>query len=234
MGYYERIDKELQHQKNLIGLLYGDEAYQMMETLYRNQEKNQLAEIDSLKRQRDLWEEQWKKADEGSQEQLKYYQLMTEAQDNLNDSVEDYIDKYYDSVESVYHIENLALKIKEGIDEQDSVANQKKLQDLYDKEITYLKEKENLTEYDIKAAEQRYNIALKEIALQDAQDAKNSMKVTRDTNGNWTYQYVADTEEDRVALVSLNIFKILHKERLCFVSLKELFIRWIKLSSLRK
>lgn len=238
MGYYKRIDKELQHQKNLIGLLYGDEAYQMMETLYRNQEKNQLAEIDSLRRQRDLWEEQWKKADEGSQEQLKYYQLMTEAQDNLNDSVEDYIkllqddatnainnilnnydnwlsngqgldtlkadwddlsdyiDKYYDSVESVYHIENLALKIREGIDEQDSVANQKKLQDLYDKEITYLKEKENLTEYDIKAAEQRYNIALKEIALQDAQDAKNSMKVTRDTNGNWTYQYVADTEEE--------------------------------------
>jgi len=106
-------------------------------------------------------------------------------------------DKYYDSVEGAYHIQTLANKIDQSIASTTSLKAQQKLMELREKEISYLQEKENLTEYDIQAAESRYQIALKEIALEEAQNNKTSMKLTRNEQGNWSYQYVAD--EDDVA-----------------------------------
>ena len=104
-------------------------------------------------------------------------------------------DKYYDSVEGAYQIQTLANKIDESIANSNSLKVQQKLMALREKEISYLREKETLTEYDIKAAEMRYQIALKEIALEDAQQNKTAMKLTRNEQGNWSYQYVADEQD---------------------------------------
>lgn len=104
-------------------------------------------------------------------------------------------DKYYDSIEGLYEVQKLANDIQESIVNTDDLTNKQKLQKLYDKEINYLREKESLTEYDIQAAEARYQIALKEIALEEAQNNKTSMKLTRGDDGNWSYQYVADDED---------------------------------------
>jgi len=104
-------------------------------------------------------------------------------------------DKYYDSVEGAYYVQNLANKISESIAATSDLKAQQKLMNLREKEIGYLREKENLTEYDIKAAELRYQIALKEIALENAQNNKTGMKLTRNDQGNWSYQYVADEED---------------------------------------
>ena len=41
-----------------------------------------------------------------------------------------------------------------------------------------LREKENLTQYDLEAANARYQISLKEAALEDARNNKTSMKLT--------------------------------------------------------
>lgn len=235
---FERIDDELTYQGELIELLYGQEAYSLLDNLYKAQEKNSLTQIDSLKQQKDMWFELWQNAEEGSEEQAKYYELWTKAQDSLNDKVTEYIellktdymntvddilkklekgltgssiedlsdewekmteksDKYLDSIEGLYEIQTLANKINDSITTTSSLKNQQKLQALYDKEIDYLREKENLTQYDLDAAEARYQIALKEIALEEAQNSKNTMKLTRGTDGNWSYQYVAD--EDVVA-----------------------------------
>lgn len=104
-------------------------------------------------------------------------------------------DKYYDSVEGAYYIQTLANKIDQSIADANNLKAQQKLMALREKEIDYLREKENLTEYDIKAAELRYQLALKEIALEDAQNNKTGMKLTRNDQGNWSYQYVADESD---------------------------------------
>lgn len=249
---YDVIDAKLNHQKQLIGLLYGDKAYGMMDSYYKAQEKNSLSRIESLKSTADTYEELYKNAAEGSKEQQLYYDKWIESQQKLNDETENYIkllqedyinalkkaqqeyenyltngkgfdivkaewddlkeysNNYFDNIESKYQISALGSKIQQGIDSQDSLAARQKLQALYDREIAQLKEKEELTQYDLDAAEQRYNIALKEIALEDAQNTKNSMKVTRDTNGNWTYQYVADTSdvEEKKQELSDEIYKL--------------------------
>lgn len=104
-------------------------------------------------------------------------------------------DKYYDSVEGAYYVQTLANKINQGIAGAGDLKAQQKLMALREREIGMLREKENLTEYDLKAAEMRYEIALKEIALQESQNNKTGMKLTRNEQGNWSYQYVADEED---------------------------------------
>lgn len=132
---------------------------------------------------------------------LKQFETFVTSGSSLNyigtqwERISDNADKYYDSVEGAYQIQTLANKIDESIANSNTLKVQQKLMALREKEITYLREKENLTEYDIKAAELRYQIALKEIALEEAQQNKTSMKLTRNEQGNWSYQYVADETE---------------------------------------
>ena len=251
MDQYERIDDELEYEKELIELLYGDKAYDLMDKYYKAQEKNILGQIDSLKTQVDFWQSEFDKAynmnkdahnvdlndmSTWTEDMRKAYENMQNAQANLNDlilegvrilqdeylnainQVIDTMDKniwgmslddlqddwdhiqnlaseYLDDVEGAYKIQTLANKIDKSIADTSSLKAQQKLQKLREEEIAMLREKENLTQDDIDLAEARYQIALKEIALEEAQSQKTSMKLTRDTSGNWTYQYVADEED---------------------------------------
>ena len=59
-------------------------------------------------------------------------------------------------------------------------------------EIGMLKEKDKLTQYDIDRANAKYDLTLKQIALEEAQQNKSQMRLKRDSQGNYTYQYAAD------------------------------------------
>jgi archaellum component FlaC len=63
-----------------------------------------------------------------------------------------------------------------------------------DEELTILKQKNKLTQYDIDRANKRYEIALKQIALEEAQQSKSTMRLRRDSQGNYRYEYVADND----------------------------------------
>ena len=248
---YERIDDELEYEKELIELLYGDKAYALMDKYYKAQSKNILAQIDSMRTQVNFWQSEFNKAYQmnkdkhnvnlndmstWTEDMRKAYENMQDAQANLNDLIlegvkilhEEYLnainevidtmdkniwgmslddlkdnwdhiqkiaDEYLDDIEGAYKIQTLANKIDQSIANTSSLQAQQKLQKLREEEIAMLREKENLTQDDIDLAEARYQIALKEIALEEAQQNKTSMKLTRDTSGNWTYQYVADEED---------------------------------------
>ena len=255
---FEDIDKEIQHltsmleyEKELIELIYGDKAYDLMDKYYIAQQRNIENQIASTRTQAQFWEEQFEKAFEmnkdkhnvnkddmstWTEDMRKAYDEMITAQETLNDLVlegiknlrDEYInsiaktlsemdkavwgmsfddlkedwdfiqkraDEYLDDVEGAYKIQTLANKINEGIANTENIKAQQKLAKLRDEEMKMLREKERLTQDDIDLAEARYQIALKEIALEDAQNNKTSMKLSRDTSGNWTYQYVADEED---------------------------------------
>ena len=247
----DHLTKKLEFEKELIELVYGDKAYDMMNEYYEAQQNNIEAQIKSTRKQAEFWEDQFEKAyqmnkdkhnvnkDDMStwtEDMKKAYDEMIKSQEKLNDLVIDGIknlkDKYLNNVEKTlsdmdqklfgmdfskvkedwdymqreakeylndteraYKAQTLANKINKSISETSSLKAQQKLAKLREEEIKILREKENLTEDDVKLAEARYEIALKEIALEDAQANKTSMKLTRDTSGNWTYQYVADEED---------------------------------------
>lgn len=142
------------------------------------------------------------------------------------EKVTDEMDRYYDSAERAYQIQTLQNKMNEEINKTSDLKNQQKLQALRDKEIESLRNKTKLREIDVKNAELEYEIALKEIALEEAQNNKTSMKLTRNEEGNWAYQYVADegdvADKQQSLLDSLNSLYQLWDEKVR--SLPEEFI----------
>lgn len=106
-------------------------------------------------------------------------------------------EKYLDNINAAYGIEQLRNKYQEAIDNTDSISAQEQLNDLMAKEIAVLEEKDKLTEYDVERANKRYEIALKQIALEEAQQNKTSMRLKRDSQGNYSYVFTAD--EDAVS-----------------------------------
>ena len=103
---------------------------------------------------------------------------------------------YYDEVEKVYQLDSLQNKWEKLISSSKNLKNQQYLTSLMDAQLKKLKEKTELSEYDIGLAEKELAIIQAEMALEDARENKNSMKLVRNEQGNWTYQYVADQAEE--------------------------------------
>lgn len=108
-------------------------------------------------------------------------------------------DEYLSKAQATYKIQSLSNTIQKDIDNTKDLKIQQKLNDFREEEIAHLREKNklekdsrSLTQDDVDLAQARYDILLKEIALENARNNKNSMKVVRNQEGNWSYQYVAD------------------------------------------
>lgn len=111
---------------------------------------------------------------------------------------------YLDDINSAYELSKLQYKFQDAIDSTDSVSAQKQLNKLMNEQLDDLKSRDKLTQYDVERAEKLLDIELKRIALQEAQNNKTTMRLRRDSNGNYTYQYVADEEAVSQAEQELN------------------------------
>ena len=126
-------------------------------------------------------------------------------------------ERYLDEVNSAYAEESLYRQIQSSIDETDSIVAQNKLMQArlqIEKELTEAKEAQGkLTQYDLDRANAMYELTLKQIALEEAQQTANKMKLTRDAMGNYSYQYVADENaiakaEEELAAAENNLYNI--------------------------
>ncbi len=107
-------------------------------------------------------------------------------------------DRYLDTINRAYSIQSLENKYNKSLDDlKNSTTAQKKLNDLKNKELEMLKQKDKLSQYDIDRANLQYELALKRIQLEEAQNTASKMKLTRDENGNYRYQFVADENKTR-------------------------------------
>ena len=110
------------------------------------------------------------------------------------DLVNDNADDYLDTVNAAFGIRQLENKYQDAIDMTDNVSAQRKLNQLMQDELKALREKDKLTEYDIERANMKYEIAMKQLALEEAQQTKTTMRLRRDSQGNYRYEYVADED----------------------------------------
>ena len=111
------------------------------------------------------------------------------------DSVKSANEGNYDEIERIYQLQSLQNKWNELLKDNNTVKVQQKLADVMAYQLETLTNKATLTEKDIELAEQQLEVAKAQAALEDAQNAKQSMKLVRGTDGNWSYQYVADVDE---------------------------------------
>jgi chromosome segregation ATPase len=103
-------------------------------------------------------------------------------------------DYYLDSVEAAYNIQKLQSKYVDLLDQSNNLATQQKITQQMNEQLSYLREKDNLSEYDVAYAEAQLEILQKTIALEEAQQNKSQMKLRRDSQGNYSYVYTADTD----------------------------------------
>lgn len=109
--------------------------------------------------------------------------------------IQKHADEYLDTINATYGIQQLQNKYLDAMDKTDNIRYQQQLNKLMEEELDDLRARDRLTEYDLKRAELKYQIALKQIALQEAQQNKSTMRLKRDTQGNYSYQYVSDDDE---------------------------------------
>lgn len=105
-------------------------------------------------------------------------------------------DQFVDSITEVYEIDKLTRKIEQSIAESRSKYNQEQLKAL-ENEIQLRSEANDLTQYDLKMMEYSYELLLARQNLENAQNAKDTVRLTRDENGNMIYQYT--TDQDKLA-----------------------------------
>lgn len=101
-------------------------------------------------------------------------------------------DYYLDDVNAAYEIQKLQGDYLDLLDGSNDLAIQQKITDQMNEQLGYLREKEHLSEYDVAYAQAQLEILQKQIALEEAQSAKNQLKLKRDAQGNYSYVYTAD------------------------------------------
>ena len=103
-------------------------------------------------------------------------------------------DRYLDPLERATGLMDLQSKYRDAIRGTNDPKLQQKLADLEEKQLNALAEKEHLREIDLRISEQQLAVMQAQMALEDAQQAKTKLRLRRDSQGNYTYQYVADEE----------------------------------------
>lgn len=120
-------------------------------------------------------------------------------------------DNYLSALDKTYELQKLNNKYQKSINDTTSTKAQKELNKLRDEELKKLREKDKLTQYDIDRANARYELKLKEIALEEAQQNKSQMRLRRDSSGNYSYQFVAD--EDSISKAQEDVLDATHSSR---------------------
>lgn len=110
------------------------------------------------------------------------------------DKANDINDEYVDDYEKIYQLSKLNRDISNSINDTDNIASKEALKELQE-EINALQEDETkMSEYDLENLRRKYELRLALEQLQEAQNAKSQVRMTRDTEGNWGYVYTADSE----------------------------------------
>lgn len=104
-------------------------------------------------------------------------------------------EQFLDRINSEFEIQKLERKYRDSIDSASSLTSQNKLNKLMDEELKKLREKDKLSQYEVDRANMIYDLTLKQIALEEAQQNKSKMRLRRDASGNYSYQFVADADE---------------------------------------
>jgi ribosomal protein S13 len=108
-----------------------------------------------------------------------------------------------DNVNRLQKFQNLANKYNNEINSTSNITAQKKIAQLRDQELEALKQIDHITEKDLERAEKKLDIIKAQIALEEAQKNKSQLRLRRDSQGNYRYQYVADEEEVQKAQENL-------------------------------
>ena len=96
-------------------------------------------------------------------------------------------ERYLQDYKKTYEINKLNRKITQDIAKTTSNKSAKELRDLQNELLEMSKEGNQISKLDIEYMQKKYDLLLAEQALRDAQNAKSTVKLSRDSEGNYSY-----------------------------------------------
>ena len=165
-----RLEEEsLELEETLIGNF--ESALEAARTLFTNNVNRAISDMEN--------------AIAGSFESLAYMQSFYNQQKELDDL-------YLDDYEKTYELNKIMRQVNRSIDETDNIRAKQKLQEIQT-EINKAAEEENeLSQQDLDILQKKYELKMAEIALEEAQNAKTQVRLTKNDAGSWTYVYTAN------------------------------------------
>lgn len=103
-------------------------------------------------------------------------------------------ERYLDKVNEAYEVASWYNRLQADIDDATDSAMRDRLEALQE-EIDIRRENNTLSEYDLDILEAKYQVLQAQMALEEAQNNRNQLRLVRDSQGNWNYQYTADAEQ---------------------------------------
>lgn len=211
-GWYEQATQRLEEAQAKLDSLGGDETD---------------LRYDAYKKARDAYLEEFNKAQEAylssAQEAMETAQAMYLQQiekavyefgqavsngvglDLLQDKYDHYIEqneRYFDKVNEAYQVSAWYNKLQQDIDNTTNSAHKERLKALQE-EINQRREGNKLSQYDLDILNAKYQVLQAQMALEDAQNAKDQIELVRDSQGNWNYQFIAN--QDDIAKAQQNL-----------------------------
>ena len=103
-------------------------------------------------------------------------------------------DKYLTKTNQLYETNKMLRTIQQDIDKTTNKAAQQRLNN-FAKEIQNLQQIGELSKDNLEIAKAQYEVLKAEIALEEAQNAKSTVRLQRDNEGNYGYVYTADQDK---------------------------------------
>ena len=114
--------------------------------------------------------------------------------DSLNTAMEraeSLQEEYLTTTNKIYETNKLMRKAQQEIDKTTNSVAKKRLQEFIT-ETDQLQDKAKLSKFELDIQQAKYDLLLAEIALQEAQNAKSTVRLQKDSEGNFGYVYTAD------------------------------------------
>lgn len=203
-GWYEQAAQRLEEAQAKLDSLGGDEtdlrydAYKKVRDAYleefnKAQEAYLSSAQEAMETAQDMYLQQIEKA------VYEFGQAVSNGVglDLLQDKYDHYIEqneRYFDKVNEAYQVSAWYNKLQQDIDNTTNSAHKERLKALQE-EINQRREGNKLSQYDLDILNAKYQVLQAQMALEDAQNAKNQIQLVRDSQGNWNYQYTANQDD---------------------------------------
>lgn len=103
-------------------------------------------------------------------------------------------DLMLDDYQKIYELSKLSRDINKTIDDTDIISGKQKLKKLLGQINDLQADGNEMSKYDLEYLQKTYDLRLAEIELEEAQRAKNTVRLQKDSEGNWSYIYTQSSD----------------------------------------
>lgn len=103
-------------------------------------------------------------------------------------------DMMLDDYQKIYELSKLSRDINKTIDDTDVISGKQKLKKLLEQVNDLQANGVEMSQYDLEYLQKTYDLRLAELELEEAQRAKNTVRLQKDNEGNWSYIYTQSSD----------------------------------------